>query len=104
MMTENELLPLRDAVRKRMEAVLSDGEGCHDFDHTLRVLKNARLHNTEEEALNSKEYSRNDTAYREYLVKLRHVPERQTTRSGRRHAQEREKFMHEFFRRMIAGE
>ena len=219
MTTENELLPLRDAVRKRMEAVLSDGEGCHDFDHTLRVLKNARLlaeeehcsprekvlieiaallhdcarpeelesggklchaelgavkageilrelgctdpeavktvceavrchryrgkarpvtlvakvlhdadkldsigavgigrafhyagrlgarlHNTEEEALNSKEYSRNDTAYREYLVKLRRVPERLTTGSGRRHARERAEFMHEFFRRMIAGE
>jgi uncharacterized protein len=30
----------------------------------------ARLHNTKEEALNSKEYSKEDTAYREYLVKL----------------------------------
>ena len=219
MMTENELLILRDAVREQVKAILADGEGCHDFDHTLRVLKNAellaeeescsprekilvglaallhdcarpeelasggklchaelgaakaekilrqlgcndpeavrlicdavrshrfrgkarpqtliakvlhdadkldsigavgigrafhyaghlgaRLHNTEQEALNSREYSREDTAYREYLVKLRHVPERLTTDSGRRHAMEREKFMHEFFRRMIAGE
>ena len=219
MMTENELPALRDAVREQVKAILATGEGCHDFDHTLRVLKNAgilageegcslrerilielaallhdcarpdelasggklchaelgavkagtilhrlgcsdpeavqlvcdavrchrfrgkarprtliakilhdadkldsigavgigrafhyagrlgaRLHNTEEEALGSKEYSREDTAYREYLVKLRHVPERLTTESGRRHAREREKFMHEFFRRMIAGE
>lgn len=64
----------------------------------------ARLHNTETEALNSSEYSREDTAYREYLVKLRHIQERMTTESGRRHAQDRSAFMHEFFRRMNAGE
>ena len=64
----------------------------------------ARLHNTETEALNSSEYSREDTAYREYLVKLRHIQERMTTESGRRHAQDRSDFMHEFFRRMNAGE
>jgi len=64
----------------------------------------ARLHNTETEALNSSEYSREDTAYREYLVKLRHIEERMTTASGRRHAQDRSAFMHEFFRRMNSGE
>jgi len=64
----------------------------------------ARLHNTEMEALNSSEYSREDTAYREYLVKLRHIQERMTTDSGRRHAKDRSAFMHEFFRRMNAGE
>jgi uncharacterized protein len=63
-----------------------------------------RLHNTETEALNSSEYSREDTAYREYLVKLRHIEERMTTASGRRHAKDRSVFMHEFFRRMNAGE
>ena len=63
----------------------------------------ARLHNTEAEARNSPEYSREDTAYREYLVKLRHIPERLTTASGRRHARERTEFMHEFFQRMNAG-
>ena len=64
----------------------------------------ARLHNTEQEALNSAEYSREDTAYREYLVKLRHIPDRLMTDAGKRHARERMKFMHEFFRRMSAGE
>ena len=63
----------------------------------------ARLHNTAEEALNSAEYSREDTAYREYLVKLSKVPDRMTTVSGRRHAQERAEFMREFFRRMNEG-
>ena len=219
MMTINELFRLREAVHNRIRTLLGEEEGCHDFDHTLRVLKNAgmlaeeeacseterilidvaallhdcarpeefasggslchaelgaekagrilrdagcsdsevieticdavrchrfrgksrpetvvarivhdadkldsigavgigrafhyagklgaRLHNTEAEALNSSEYSREDTAYREYLVKLRRIPERMTTGSGRRHAQERAAFMHEFFRRMNNGE
>ncbi len=60
----------------------------------------AKLHNTEAEALNSEEYSSEDSAYREYLVKLRHVPERMLTTTGRRLAEDRAAFMHEFFRRM----
>ena len=218
-MAESELTRLRSAVRTRVAEILGHEEGCHDFDHTLRVVKNAlslaaeedcspretamielaallhdcarpeefesggklchaelgavkaekilrdlnctdpeliqtvcdavrchryrgksrprtrvacvlhdadkldsigavgigrafhfagklgaRLHNTEAEALNSEAYGREDTAYREYLVKLRHVPERLTTASGRRRAQERAEFMHDFFRRMNNGE
>ncbi|MBQ9338641.1 MAG: HD domain-containing protein [Lentisphaeria bacterium] len=64
----------------------------------------ARLHNTEAEALASDAYSREDTAYREYLVKLRRVPGRMTTEAGRRHARDRADFMHDFFRRMNDGE
>ena len=60
----------------------------------------ARLHNTEQEALSGKEYGREDSAYREYLVKLRYVPERMLTETGRAMARERAEFMHEFFRRM----
>lgn len=60
----------------------------------------ARLHNTEQEALSGKEYGREDSAYREYLVKLRHVPERMLTATGRTMARGRAEFMHEFFRRM----
>lgn len=60
----------------------------------------AKLHNTEEEALSSKAYSREDTAYREYLVKLRHVPERMLTKSGKLLAEEYCSYMAEFFRRM----
>ena len=60
----------------------------------------ARLHNTEQEALSGKEYGREDSAYREYLVKLRYVPERMLTDTGRALARERAEFMHEFFRRM----
>lgn len=59
--------------------------------------ENARIHNTSEEALNSEPYSREDSAYREYLVKLRHVPDKMLTIAGKRHAAARAKFMHGFF-------
>ena len=57
----------------------------------------ARLHNTEAEALAAASYSRGDTAYREYLVKLRHVPERLLTEHGRNLARKRHAFMVRFF-------
>ena len=59
--------------------------------------EHARLHNTREEALGSAEYSREDTAYREYLVKLSKLPGCMLTAPGRRIAGERAGFMHEFF-------
>lgn len=59
--------------------------------------ENARIHNSSEEALNSEPYSRGDSAYREYLVKLRHVPDKMLTVAGKQHATARAKFMHEFF-------
>ncbi len=62
--------------------------------------ENARLHNTEQEAVNSAAYSREDSAYREYLVKLRHVEEKMLTATGRRVAHERSKFMHRFFEQL----
>ena len=63
----------------------------------------AKLHNSEEAALHSDSYSPEDSAYREYLVKLRHVSQRLFTESGKRHAAERLEYMHEFFRRMNKG-
>lgn len=57
----------------------------------------ARLHNTKEEALNSKEYSKEDTAYREYLVKLSFLKDRMQTTPGKALAIERHKFMEMFF-------
>ena len=60
----------------------------------------ARLHNTRDEALNSPAYSLQDTAYREYLVKLSKLPEVMQTVPGARIAVERAKFMSEFFSRL----
>jgi uncharacterized protein len=60
----------------------------------------AKLHNSEDAAINSVAYSREDSAYREYLVKLRHIPERMLTAAGRELAAERAGFMDEFFQRL----
>jgi len=57
----------------------------------------ARLHNLESEAVNSEAYSRDDTAYREYLIKLRHLPEAMLTVPGKILAAERLDFMKKFF-------
>ena len=62
--------------------------------------ENARVHNSRDEALNSEPYSREDSAYREYLVKLRYVADKMLTPAGRRHAVSRAKFMHDFFEQM----
>ena len=62
----------------------------------------ARLHNTADEALNSPAYSREDTAYREYLVKLRKLPAAMLTEPGRREGQRRLRFMRRFFDRLDA--
>ncbi len=62
--------------------------------------ENARLHNTESEAVNSEAYSREDSAYREYLVKLRHVEGKLLTEAGRRAAVERSMFMRRFFEQL----
>ena len=57
----------------------------------------ARLHNTREEALNSEAYSLQDTAYREYLVKLCKLPGVMQTEAARKSAEKRVSFMAEFF-------
>lgn len=62
--------------------------------------ENARLHNTENEALNSPAYSKEDTAYREYLVKLRYLPRKMRTPAGRKIAVERAAFMAAFFEKL----
>ena len=62
----------------------------------------ARLHNTEKEALDSPAYSREDTAYREYLVKLRKLPGAMLTAPGRAEGARRLRFMRRFFDRLDA--
>lgn len=57
----------------------------------------ARVHNTPEEALSNPAYGPEDTAYREYLVKLRHLPGAMLTEAGRRLGEERLRFMTQFF-------
>ena len=59
---------------------------------------NARVHNTAKEALEGAAYGPEDTAYREFLVKLRHLPDVMLTPAGRRMAKERLAVMENFFR------
>jgi uncharacterized protein len=60
----------------------------------------ARLHNPDIDVNLTKAYSKEDTAYREYMVKLRHISEKMLTAGGRRLAEERHRFMVEFFDRL----
>ncbi len=57
----------------------------------------AKVHNRMQEALAGAAYGEEDTAYREYLVKLRGLPERLLTEAGRLQALDRAEFMRGFF-------
>lgn len=60
----------------------------------------AKLHNKGVEIEKTKEYSREDTAYREFSVKLRKIRNRMFTKEGKKIARERHKFMVDFFERL----
>jgi uncharacterized protein len=60
----------------------------------------ARLHDKNIDVRKTKPYTREDTAYREFLVKLGRVKGRIFTREGRRIAAERHRFMVAFFDRL----
>ncbi len=60
----------------------------------------ARVHNTAAEALAGEAYGPEDTALREYLVKLSRLPESLLTDAGRRMATERFAYMRGFFERL----
>ena len=62
----------------------------------------ARLHNSTEEALRGEAYGRDDTAWREFLVKLRYLPGAMLTEPGRKLAAERFRVMEEFFKELAA--
>lgn len=60
----------------------------------------AKLHNKDVNIEKTKPYTREDTAYREFMLKLRKIKDRMFTEEGKRIAQERHKFMIEFFNRL----
>jgi len=61
----------------------------------------ARLHNPGNDIENTKPYSKDDTGYREYRVKLIRIKERMLTAEGRRMAEDRHAFMASFFERFL---
>jgi len=60
----------------------------------------AALHNPGIDVKKTKPYTKEDTAYREFLVKLSRVKDRIFTREGKKIAAERHKFMVDFFERL----
>ena len=60
----------------------------------------ARTHDPDIDVEKTKPYTRDDTAYREFLVKLGRVKDRIFTREGKRIARERHRYMADFFRRL----
>lgn len=61
----------------------------------------ATLHNPSADPAKTDSYTREDTAYREYKLKLSKIPERMLTTEGRRMALERHAFMERFFARFL---
>jgi len=62
----------------------------------------ARLHNSHQDLSKTVSYSREDTAYREFQIKLIKVKERMLTSSGKSLAEGRHRFMVRFFNRLDA--
>ncbi len=61
----------------------------------------ARLHNPDIAAESAAAYSRDDTGYREFKVKLCKIRDRILTATGRQMAEERHRFMEQFFIRFL---
>ncbi len=61
----------------------------------------ARLHCPEKPVEQTRAYGPEDTGYREYIVKLRHIRHRMLTAEGRRLAEARHDFMVRFFDRFL---
>ncbi len=68
----------------------------------------ARLHNDEHtDILSTRAYTEEDTAYREFMVKLQYISNRLFTGEGKRIARARHQFMTEYFNRLhleVTGE
>lgn len=60
----------------------------------------ARLHNKGIDIGQTRQYSKEDTAYREFMVKLKKIKDRVLTKEGKKIAQQRHQFMIEFFKRL----
>jgi uncharacterized protein len=60
----------------------------------------AKFHDPSIDVTAAKEYSKNDTAYREFLVKLSKIKDKIITNEGKRIAKERHEYMVEFFSRL----
>lgn len=60
----------------------------------------ANIHNKEVDIKKTEEYSKDDTAFREFIVKLSQVKGRMLTMEGKKLAEQRHQFMIDFFNRL----
>jgi len=60
----------------------------------------ARLYNGDIDIHATEAYSEEDTAYREFVIKLQHVKKTLLTREGKRIARGRHAFMEKYFKRL----
>lgn len=60
----------------------------------------AKVHNKGVDISKTKSYTEEDTAYREFMVKLKFIKKKMMTEEGKRLAKERHKFMKKFFKRL----
>ena len=60
----------------------------------------AKLHNKDVDIENTKPYTKEDTAYREFVLKLSKIKDRMLTQRGKIIAEERHNFMKDFFNRL----
>jgi len=60
----------------------------------------AKLHNKDIDIEKTQPYTKEDTAYREFIVKLSKIKDKMFTKEGRRIAEERHNFMVNFFNRL----
>lgn len=61
----------------------------------------ARLHNSDLSIEESRPYSKDDTGFREFKVKLSRIRDRILTKEGKKIAKERHAFMENFFKRFL---
>jgi len=61
----------------------------------------ARLHNPDISVEKSRPYSKDDTGFREFKVKLAGIRDRILTKEGKKIAKERHSFMESFFKRFL---
>ena len=60
----------------------------------------AKLHNKDVDIEQTEPYTKEDTAYREFMVKLKKIKDKMLTQEGKRIAEERHTFMVDFFNRL----
>ena len=69
-------------------------------DYMFAGENGAKFHDPDVDIETTEEYSRDDTAYREFLINLSKIKDRIITKEGRRIAKGRDKYMVAFFDRV----